>query len=193
MAPTNAALIVCHLPYRTLCGTPDYIAPEIVLNKGHDHAVDYWALVRNDIIILLMLILFSQGVLMYEMVDGWPTFYNKNAMKVYENIISGVIKFPANFSANFINLIQSLLQKNPARRLGNAKGGAGEIRKHKWFGSFDWRALLKGQVASPYVPPIKDPLDTSNFDLCDEEDTLATEVIHVLYSSLCCSLHIFTG
>lgn len=85
-------------------------------------------------------------------------------------MVAGKVDYPKTFSENFVNLLQGLLQKSPAKRLGNARGGVSEIKKHKWFGSFDWLGLLKGTIVPPYVPEIKNPLDISNFDRYDEDE-----------------------
>lgn len=121
-----------------MCGTPDYLAPEIILNKGHNHAVDYWAL----------------GVLIYEMVHGWPPFWDDQPMKVYEKVITGKINYPESFSKAFEELISKFLVKNPSKRLGNMKGGVADIIKHKWFGSFDWQGLLAGTLPAPLLPDL---------------------------------------
>lgn len=125
-----------------MCGTPDYLAPEIILNKGHNHAVDFWAL----------------GVLMFEMVQGWPPFYHDQPMKVYEKIILGKISFPHSCSKAFEDIVSKLLVTNPSKRLGNMKGAGADIIKHKWFGSFDWQSLLAGTLMAPHIP------DLSAFD-----------------------------
>lgn len=119
-----------------MCGTPDYLAPEIILNKGHNHAVDYWAL----------------GVLVYEMIHGWPPFYHDSPMKVYEKIIMGKVDYPATFSKALEDIVSKFLVKNPSKRLGNVKGGISDITKHKWFGSFDWRGLMAGTLLAPVMP-----------------------------------------
>eukprot|EP01039_Chlorochromonas_danica_P003323 gene3323-3646_t len=122
----------------TMCGTPDYLAPEIILSKGHNQAVDYWAL----------------GVLIFEMVHGWPPFYHEQPMRVYEKIILGKVSYPDMFSKPLEDIVSKLLVNNPSKRLGNMKGGLADVMKHKWFGSFDWQGLTAGTLEAPYVPDL---------------------------------------
>mmetsp|Transcript_7801 Transcript_7801/g.8272 ORF Transcript_7801/g.8272 Transcript_7801/m.8272 type:complete len:775 (-) Transcript_7801:268-2592(-) len=137
----------------TMCGTPDYLAPEIILNEGHDIAVDYWAL----------------GVLIYEMVTGWPPFYADEPMKTYEKIVACAVSFPVYITRQLSDLVSKLLTTQPGKRLGNLKGGINDIMKHKWFGSFDWNGLDSLSIPAPYIPTIKDATDVSNFDNYDDE------------------------
>lgn len=138
----------------TMCGTPDYLAPEIIMNQGHNYAVDYWAF----------------GVLLFEMINGFSPFYAEVPMKVYEQIMSGQVSFPTFFSRQLMDLSSKLLQRNPAKRLGNMKGGVVDIMKHRWFGSFDWQGLESGQLVPEYVPTIQHPLDCSNFEVLSDDD-----------------------
>jgi serine/threonine protein kinase len=139
----------------TLCGTPDYLAPEIILNEGHDMAVDYWAL----------------GVLIYEMVSGAPPFYAEDPMEVYEKILGGNHLMPTYFSRNLADLVKKLLRSQQAKRLGNTRGSTAAVIKHKWFSSFDWAGLETGDMKAPYKPKVASPDDTTNFDRFDEGDT----------------------
>ncbi|KAJ1439703.1 kinase-like domain-containing protein [Ochromonadaceae sp. CCMP2298] len=138
----------------TLCGTPDYLAPEIILNEGHDLAVDYWAL----------------GVLIYEMVVGAPPFYAEDPMEVYEKILSGNPAMPTFFTRNLSDLCKKLLRSQQGKRLGNTRGGTAAVVKHKWFSSFDWAAIESGDAKAPYTPTIKGKDDVTNFDQFDEGD-----------------------
>ncbi|RLN26067.1 hypothetical protein BBO99_00000517 [Phytophthora kernoviae] len=132
----------------TLCGTPDYLAPEIILNKGHDRAVDYWAL----------------GVLIFELMTGTAPFYAQDPMQIYALIIQGNVKFPAYMGRACIDLVQKLLCQNPVRRLGNMKHGIKDIINHRWFSSFQWESLRTKTMKPPIVPQIRDDFDTSNFE-----------------------------
>eukprot|EP00579_Thalassiosira_antarctica_P002729 CAMPEP_0201876002 /NCGR_PEP_ID=MMETSP0902-20130614/7809_1 /ASSEMBLY_ACC=CAM_ASM_000551 /TAXON_ID=420261 /ORGANISM="Thalassiosira antarctica, Strain CCMP982" /LENGTH=718 /DNA_ID=CAMNT_0048403167 /DNA_START=106 /DNA_END=2262 /DNA_ORIENTATION=- len=132
----------------TLCGTPDYLAPEVILNEGHDWAVDYWAL----------------GVLIYEMTAGVPPFYAEDPMEVYEKILSGHVSIPASFSRGLGELVKKLLKTYQSKRLGRTKGGASSVMKQKWFSGFDWNSLLARELEVPLKPNVKDLEDMSNFD-----------------------------
>jgi CRP-like cAMP-binding protein len=138
----------------TLCGTPDYLAPEIILNEGHDLAVDYWAL----------------GVLIYEMVVGAPPFYAEDPMEVYEKILSGNPAMPTFFTRNLADLCKKLLRSQQGKRLGNTRGGTAAVVKHKWFSSFDWASIETGDAKAPFTPTIRGKDDVTNFDQFEEGD-----------------------
>lgn len=142
----------------TLCGTPDYLAPEIILNEGHDLAVDYWAM----------------GVLIFEMVVGAPPFYAEDPMEVYEKILSGNPAMPTFFTRNLSDLIKKLLRSQQGKRLGNTRGGTAAVIKHKWFSSFDWAGLETCEMKAPYKPNVSSKDDTTNFDQFDEGDVPPT-------------------
>jgi cGMP-dependent protein kinase len=132
----------------TLCGTPDYLAPEVILNEGHDWAVDYWAL----------------GVLLYEMTAGTPPFYADDPMEIYEKILSGNVLIPSHFSKGLSDIVKKLLRTYQSKRLGRTKGGTAAVMKHKWFSGFDWDALMNKTMHVPIKPKVKHMEDMSNFD-----------------------------
>jgi CRP-like cAMP-binding protein len=145
----------------TLCGTPDYLAPEIILNEGHDKAVDYWAL----------------GVLIYELVAGIPPFYADDPMEVYEKILSSNMTFPQHFTKNLCDIVRKLLKLCQSKRLGNGKGGCTGIIKHKWFSGFDWEGLLNYGLSSPITVKVASAKDASNFDNYEDEDDNSPECL----------------
>lgn len=136
----------------TLCGTPEYLAPEINLSKGHDKGVDYWAL----------------GVLIYEMLVGRSPFYSygTDQVSLFKRIVQVKYSFPPGGAVNdqAQDLIQRLIVRRQANRYGCLARGDMDIRDHSWFSSIDVDKLLHKEISSPWVPRIKDPLDASHFD-----------------------------
>ncbi|ESO92549.1 hypothetical protein LOTGIDRAFT_190501 [Lottia gigantea] len=137
----------------TLCGTPEYLAPEIILSKGYNKAVDWWAL----------------GVLIYEMAAGYPPFFADQPIQIYEKIVSGKVRFPSHFSSDLKDLLRNLLQVDLTKRFGNLRNGVNDIKQHRWFNSTDWIAIYQRKVEAPFVPKHKGAGDTSNFDDYEEE------------------------
>jgi protein kinase A len=137
----------------TLCGTPEYLAPEIILSKGYNKAVDWWAL----------------GVLIYEMVAGYPPFFADQPIQIYEKIVSGKVRFPSHFTSDLKDLLRQLLSVDLTKRFGNLKNGVWDIKNHKWFSSVDWIAVYQKKLEAPFIPKIKSAGDTSNFDDYEEE------------------------
>ncbi|XP_058124601.1 cGMP-dependent protein kinase 1 [Anopheles ziemanni] len=134
----------------TFAGTPEYVSPEIILNKGHDRAVDYWAL----------------GVLIHELLVGKPPFRGKNHMKTYNAILRGIdiVELPSRVPKKAQVLIKRLCRQTAAERLGYGKNGIADIKTHPWFGNFEWQRLKERTMPAPLVRPIVNDIDLSNFD-----------------------------
>jgi protein kinase X len=145
----------------TLCGTPEYLAPEIILSKGHGKAVDWWAL----------------GILMYEMLAGYPPFYDEDPLGIYQKILEGKIKFPWHFDRHGKDLIKKLLTADLTKRLGNMKDGAEGIKKHKWFNTINWEKLFRKEIEPPIKPEISNEFDTSNFEKYPDSVEGSTQAI----------------
>ncbi|CAH2301752.1 cGMP-dependent kinase 2 isoform X1 [Pelobates cultripes] len=134
----------------TFCGTPEYVAPEVILNKGHSFSVDFWSL----------------GILLYELLTGSPPFTGPDQMMIYNLILQGIEKmeFHKRISRRSDELIRRLCRQNPTERLGNLKNGIADIKKHRWFNGFDWEGLGSRSLPSPLKPELEGPTDHSHFD-----------------------------
>lgn len=131
----------------TLCGTPEYLAPEILLNKGHGKAVDWWCL----------------GILVYEMNAGIDPFTDEDPMGIYQKILKGKIRYPKSFDESARSIVRHLVVADLSKRYGNLKNGVNDIKTHRYFKNINWQAILSKSVPVPYKPKVKAPNDTSNF------------------------------
>ncbi|OXA49339.1 cAMP-dependent protein kinase catalytic subunit [Folsomia candida] len=136
----------------TLCGTPDYLAPEMVLSKGYNAAVDWWAV----------------GVLIFEMCAGYPPFFGNSQMAIYEKIVDGRVRFPRHFSNKVKSIVGGLCEADVTKRLGNMKSGVAQIKEHGWFEGMDWVGIFEKRVRPPLIPEYRGRSDTSNFEGYDE-------------------------
>lgn len=131
----------------TLCGTPEYLAPEIILSKGYSFSVDWWAL----------------GVLIYEMISGFPPFYCSDTVRMYEKILDGHWKAPDQMKSHCKFLVKQFLELEPSKRLGSLKSGVYDIKSNTWFNDINWHSLLHQRIEPPFVPDVKNLGDCENF------------------------------
>ncbi|KAI1301654.1 Protein kinase C, brain isozyme [Halotydeus destructor] len=133
---------------RTFCGTPDYIAPEIILYQPYGKSVDWWA----------------YGVLLYEMLIGQPPFDGEDEEELFASITEHNVSYPKSLSKEAKDMLKGLLTKSPASRLGCSGTSEQDIRTHPFFRRLDWLRIESKDIQPPFIPKIRSPRSADNFD-----------------------------
>ncbi|XP_030071056.1 serine/threonine-protein kinase Sgk3 [Microcaecilia unicolor] len=131
----------------TFCGTPEYLAPEVIKKQPYDNTVDWWCL----------------GAVLYEMLHGLPPFYNRDTAEMYENILHKPLALKPGVSLTAWSILEELLEKDRQQRLG-AKEDFHEIQSHPFFSSINWTDLIQKKIPPPFNPNVVGPDDIRNFD-----------------------------
>merc|ERR550532_2391227 len=133
---------------KTFCGTPDYIAPEIIHYQPYNKSVDWWAF----------------GVLLYEMLVGQPPFDGDDEEELFAAITDHTVSYPKSLSREAKEMCKGLLTRNPSKRLGCLEKGGEEIKSHQFFRRIDWEKIESREIQPPFKPKISDPRKAENFD-----------------------------
>ncbi len=151
---------VCDGKTYTLCGTPEYMAPEIFLNKGYGKPVDWWAF----------------GCMLYEMLVGITPFFDNDPILIFKKVLKGNVRFPTNFPIAAKSLILHCLEKDQGKRYGCLTKGIQDIRGHRFFNGLDFNSLSKQKLKVPYIPPIDNADDMKLLKIINEDEEDAEDV-----------------
>ncbi|TNN52426.1 Serine/threonine-protein kinase N2 [Liparis tanakae] len=132
----------------TFCGTPEFLAPEVLTDDNYTRAVDWWGM----------------GVLIFEMLVGESPFPGEDEEEVFDSIVNDDVEYPESLPPDVVCILQKLLKKNPLKRLGGGERDATDVKGDTYFETIDWDALLARTATPPFLPSIKESLDVGNFD-----------------------------
>jgi len=147
----------------TICGTPDYLAPEVIAGNGHGKAVDWWSL----------------GILIFEMLAGHPPFTDENALDV--GLFAKIreperLVYPEMFPHEAVDLLKRLLVVDPTRRLGMMRRGILDIKLHPFFNGIDWSGITERKTPPPIKPKISGSYDISNYTQCKQDSAVTVDM-----------------